>query len=603
MIKINKTGKKACITLLSALFCGGVAAGVITGLDRHITLAESVQLSITTGGASIRLAEDDTSGIRFPVYINAEEYEANKENISETGVLLLPSDKLSSGAQLTLDTALVQKGETTGNWETSTVENHTSDKVSIVYLYGIPEGSYDREITARGYIKLTDGSVIYSDVVERSIMYVATKALEDTSAEWTNEQKTMLSDYTTHTVNGATVKLNTEGQTVVSGIMDEQETNLAVTLEGDGAAKVNGGEIDLTAYYTGSGTAKITANETEYSAAVTNGKVSLTTLPATLWGEQNIKVQLETDTCLINVTAPVLLLTKYISTPEDVATLGTVTEAIGYGGYYKLTKNIEMYGSDYKEKVVTIGKYRRIYDSKWVITENEPFVGTIDGDGYKIGTLTIRGTYGASGDYEKVLQKAYWIENFNGTLKNIQFENYNAYSGGFIGTLATTSDATATIENVYLHVNDWTAVYDYQFFCMVDPVNQKGITINSFVVDFTKAATKNTLKDKASDPYSLGNWYSLFGRFVNTWYNGETKGCTIYAKSVTNFAILGLPSGWYGVITTPGKSKGADADGALAKIYVAGSDTNTTSFPETGWDSSYWTIDTSTQTITFKRNK
>lgn len=120
-------------------------------------------------------------------------------------------------------------------------------------------------------------------------------------------------------------------------------------------------------------------------------------------------------------------------------------------------------------------------------------------------------------------------------------------------------------------------------------------------MDFAKASTKNLLS--TTDPYAKGNWYSIFGQWVQTWTSGDKTGANIYAKSVNNFAILGLSSYWVNAITRPSTSKGADGDGKLVGIYVENSTTNTNELSTTGWDSSFWVVDTENKKVTFKRNK
>ena len=134
-------------------------------------------------GASIRLVEDGKSGIRFHVRVLADSYLGETINSLQTGMLVIPTDKLG-GVELThVNTrdnytplgAKAADENTTGQWQ-ETVDDGVSYMESLVYVYNIPEDSYDRGFTFRGYVKY-NGAYYYTSTPEsRSITYVAMQA-------------------------------------------------------------------------------------------------------------------------------------------------------------------------------------------------------------------------------------------------------------------------------------------------------------------------------------------------------------------------------------------------------------------------------------------
>ena len=116
-------------------------------------------------GASVRLSAP--SGIRFETHLTS------LEDVSYCGTLVIPSSHLEENEELTLETKTVK-----------TVQDILcvpfSDNGIYKYravLYGIPATDYETSITARSYICDTNGNVVYTDAIERSISYVATQAL------------------------------------------------------------------------------------------------------------------------------------------------------------------------------------------------------------------------------------------------------------------------------------------------------------------------------------------------------------------------------------------------------------------------------------------
>lgn len=160
-------------------------------------------------GASIRLVEDGKSGIRFHVRVLADSYLGNNINSLQTGMLVIPTDKLG-GVDLTHANTINQKTpfdakaadkNTSGKWNL-TVDEGVSYMESLVYVYNIPEDSYDRGFTFRGYVKYNENYYYTATPESRSITYVAMKANhayntqgETGAITYTPSQLTVLGQY------------------------------------------------------------------------------------------------------------------------------------------------------------------------------------------------------------------------------------------------------------------------------------------------------------------------------------------------------------------------------------------------------------------------
>lgn len=155
-------------------------------------------------GMSIRYSDaagDD--GIRFGVKLDLATYnDLVKNDKARAGILVTPTDQIS-GSALRLSTATASKaqfgflykgGKDVNEW---VVDGDYA--IGIVYLHGLPEGSYNRPITAIAYIDWdNDGSrVIHSDTVNKSMAEVALAVKEDENGAYgtTAEQKTTLDGY------------------------------------------------------------------------------------------------------------------------------------------------------------------------------------------------------------------------------------------------------------------------------------------------------------------------------------------------------------------------------------------------------------------------
>ena len=150
---------------------------------------EANAYDIKVVGVSVRLADDEKNGIRFLTKIPIENYNELKDQMMETGTLLVPEFILGEN-ELTLDYPEAQVATTTQSLKVQADGVYTT-----VYLYNIPSQAYAEDIVVRSYVKLMDGTLIYGKVAKSSFAYAATSVLDNASYQWTTEQKAILNSY------------------------------------------------------------------------------------------------------------------------------------------------------------------------------------------------------------------------------------------------------------------------------------------------------------------------------------------------------------------------------------------------------------------------
>lgn len=163
-------------------------------------------------GASVRLAEDEKNGIRFAVGATKELYESTLKNAVESGILVLPDDLLGE-SELNVETAEslgAQKANISDLWRQD--KDNANEYIAAAYLYDIPVSSYTRNICARAYYKTSDGKYVYADPVARSFNYVAQAALNDSEAEWSAEERSLLNGYLVKGYDGEILSFSNEKQ-------------------------------------------------------------------------------------------------------------------------------------------------------------------------------------------------------------------------------------------------------------------------------------------------------------------------------------------------------------------------------------------------------
>lgn len=130
-------------------------------------------------GASVRIATDvSEQGIRF-VFGFEESYVGEGYEI---GTIVIP-DYALDGEEFTHETAEVKEIKSTKKFlpeEALTSKNVTPQagyKYVSAALIGIDATDYNEAVYARAYYKETNGEYVYSDIVKKSIAYVASAAL------------------------------------------------------------------------------------------------------------------------------------------------------------------------------------------------------------------------------------------------------------------------------------------------------------------------------------------------------------------------------------------------------------------------------------------
>ena len=189
--------------------------------------------------------------------------------------------------------------------------------------------------------------------------------------------------------------------------------------------------FDLGEYEAEGTVLSATIGDKTFSAVTFEGGI-LTLDRATIenmYGEYTIVLMLSGNATLTTVNIPVLLVTKYISTPSDLINLldYTVGDTSRRGGYFIQTADIDVGGAR-----AGFGGYSN-EKNDWENT----FVGTYDGDGYVISNMT-QGTNAG----------IFACMNGGAVLKNVTF--INATLNGE-GGLLTTGMYNATIENVAVY--------------------------------------------------------------------------------------------------------------------------------------------------------
>ena len=173
---------------------------------------ESANAAFRMLGASVRLAEDEKNGIRFAAGATKEFYESTLKNAAESGILVLPDDLLGE-SELNAETAEslgAKKAEISDLWRQD--KENENEYIAAAYLYDIPISSYTRNICARAYYKTAEGEYVYADPVARSFNYVAQAALNDSEAEWSAEEQSLLNGYLVKGYDGEILSFSNEKQ-------------------------------------------------------------------------------------------------------------------------------------------------------------------------------------------------------------------------------------------------------------------------------------------------------------------------------------------------------------------------------------------------------
>lgn len=194
-MRMTKTIKRVLISLCCAVF--GLMMGLIVTINAPFT-AKAADITTTTDmychSAGIRLHEDGKNGIRFRVRTDADKdgnvtldgvpYSAEEFKALTTGILLIPSNKLSSTEELTIEGATnryesgAKAANVTGEECVWFLKNEGDEWYyeATAYIYNITESNYEKDFTFRGYYSADGENYVYTGTQECSVAYVALTA-------------------------------------------------------------------------------------------------------------------------------------------------------------------------------------------------------------------------------------------------------------------------------------------------------------------------------------------------------------------------------------------------------------------------------------------
>ena len=381
---------------LSCLFFVALSLGIIT-LPPALTASANTAVAFSadtykTAGASVRLyekdgsvLEDGLSGIRFHVLMNAELYNAHKDNENfKTCTAILPQYLLSG--ELTCNTANVLVLETTDVWRVYSKD--TAYMESVAFVYGLPVSQHATEIAFRGFVSL-DGGETYAQSTEmstRSIAFVAKSARDDAEAVLADEtlernRITTLNGYipkytVTYNVGSTSTTESAEyGDTLSSapqGISIWRDdsgnlVNLNNAITKNNTSGTNAQSLVLTAYakvtmllsnanatFNGSGMANGASVEVKCgtypltASPITNYKLSSVTINGASKGTGTSHSLSVTGDTTISVAASIITYTVTLDNSGGASVSGTVNGTFNINstcsftlgtGFYKVTVN------------------------------------------------------------------------------------------------------------------------------------------------------------------------------------------------------------------------------------------------------------------------
>ncbi len=365
-----KSNKKLKVVSLTTLAAACVLSGVFA-LNAN-TAAAAEEDKFHEVGASIRVSSKD-KGIRFAFGL-LEDYTGEDYEI---GTLIIPKEVLGANELKHNDDKADETDETdvdyllipcTKNFlDNATVKGAKDDyKYYNVALTEIPDVRYNTVLVARSYYKNANGEYVYSDVVERSIGYVASAVLNSNPNAFDKETKETIEGIVDKGFGNATVEVdfekdllsvndtttfevtNTEYKAVWSSSNEE-----VATVDKDGNVKaVKGGETTITAkignktasqevYVVGNGLYSDQIGIRIYGNDL-SGDTNYLNVTSGDNGEMDVKATFKADATY----APALIFKKVFSK--------NYFEQIDKRGYTKLTFNLAVEGE--KDELYVFGK-------------------------------------------------------------------------------------------------------------------------------------------------------------------------------------------------------------------------------------------------------
>ncbi len=189
--------KKKISVLLGLCAVSLVAFGAGMASLKEVKAEDTATFETNGAGVMISSPTDaKKNGIRFNVVLEKDSYDAmaTSEKAFKTGVLVLPADLVTQDFTLenygngeskceNKDTTALWENEgkmaknTNGIYEPTTDENAEEFMSTYVYLYNIEEANYNRGISFVGYYIYDNGTPVYTNVMTRSISYVANEII------------------------------------------------------------------------------------------------------------------------------------------------------------------------------------------------------------------------------------------------------------------------------------------------------------------------------------------------------------------------------------------------------------------------------------------
>lgn len=208
--------------LLTVALCAVTSVGAgMASLNASADTASLTSDTFKTLGASIRVKKDanDTTGdgIRFAIGLEDSVYQSMlaDDELDNINVLVMPTQLIQTTGTQTVsdvfkigytyekdlnDNGTIEENEKARPLDRAIVSNWTADTtmevgktywVAYAYVYGIPGGNYDCDLTVRAYYLADDADVstaVYTDITDkstRSFAYVANAAINDVSTTQT----------------------------------------------------------------------------------------------------------------------------------------------------------------------------------------------------------------------------------------------------------------------------------------------------------------------------------------------------------------------------------------------------------------------------------
>ena len=293
------------------------------------------------------------------------------------------------------------------------------------------------------------------------------------------------------------------------------------------------------------------------------------------YGEKELLLVFDANDTLYECRMPLKIMSLTATDKASFLSIAKVSKALNFGGYFALGANIDLEGTnlycdspdktDRTENDYRIGVVRH-YDNDnkngtfEVRVDYEAFVGTIDGCGYTVSNMTVKGVDGSSNNYA-------WIQYLGGggTLKNIAIDGFS-YNRNCALIYGNNYVSGGVIENVYVRVTGYS---DNRTYASIFGSSDKMInaTVKNVVVDFSAVA--NVM---ATNGVENNESMKAFGVFENSTFE--------------NVAIYGLAKRWNNSVLI---DNGVRSDGVSEGIYVRylGGETNGVEMPD-GFDETYW---------------